>query len=410
MTEPRFWIWMQQALGAGNYKVNQVIRQFGTPEPLYRMGQQELLETGIFTSKEAALLRLTTLDDAQKCVALANRYGCAILTPDLPEFPENLTNMDATPCVLYVLGDLSPLKDRPVLCMVGTRSSTPYGERTAGILSRELAGAGCAVVSGLAVGIDSAAHEGALAAGGYTVGILACGMNVNYPTASAKLKRRILDSGGALITEFPFGARPTRFSFHIRNRLLSGISSGVVVVQAPAGSGALITARYALDQGREVFAVPGEVGDESMKGCNRLIADGAVLVQDAESILAEYRPRFPELGRPQKPPMAPVPGGKHHPQRAVPTAEEAQELEPVLQVAQPAPPFEARPAVERMEGLPLTQTAKELCCILEVAPLDCDQLVERTGLAVSELMSALTELELNDLAESLPGGRFRLKP
>ncbi len=404
MTDPRFWIWLQGALGLGNHKVGEVLRQFGSPEPLYRMGERELTETGIFTPKEAASLRLSSLESAQRQVELARRYGCAVLTPDHPQFPENLTNIDSIPCVLYVLGDLSRLADWPALCLVGTRRCTVYGERTARQLAWELAGAGCAVVSGLAVGIDSAAHEGALEAGGYTVGLLACGMNVNYPTASAKLKRRIVDMGGALVTEFPFGAHVSRYSFYIRNRLLSGISSGVVVVQAPANSGALITARYALDQNRDVFAVPGELGDESMEGCNRLISEGAILVQDSRSILEEYRARFPLLEslQPAVPAAQRQPG---KPQRVFPI--DRPKESPVLQVAQQPPQITRENPLADLE---LSQTAKELYCMLGIAPLGPDQLVERTGLAVSELMAALTELELNDLAEPMPGGRFRLKP
>ena len=410
MTDPRFWIWLQEALGIGSHKVDRVLRQFGSPEPLYQMDQEALLDTGIFTPKEAANLRLVTLEHAQKQVELAKRYGCRILTPDQAEFPENLTNMDGIPCVLYVLGDLSKLADRPSLCLVGTRRATSYGERTARDLSRELAAAGCAVVSGLAVGIDSAAHEGALEVEGYTIGLLACGMNVNYPMASAQLKRRILDGGGALVTEFPFGFHSSRYAFYTRNRLLSGISSGVVVIQAPESSGALITARYALDQSRDVFAVPGEMGDESMKGCNRLIADGAVLVQNAESILAEYRSRFPGLKQPGRREKWSIPADhleQKRPKRALPAAKTVETS--MLQVAQEAPNPTTHQKPAQLEEIALTQTAKALYYTLEAAPLDCDQLVERTGLAVSEIMSALTELELNDLAEILPGGRFRIK-
>ena len=402
MTDTLFWVWMQQALGVGNHKVDQVLQKLGTPEALYRMSADELRRSGLFAPKEVAAIKATGLAAAKEIVRRAERLKCRLVTPDSPDFPVNLANIDCTPCVLYVLGDLSGLDEIPVLTVVGTRSSTPYGERCAGWLAEDLAAAGCVIVSGLAVGIDYAAHEGALAGGGRTIGLLGCGMDVDYPTKSNALKRRILDAGGALITEFPFGRRADRVNFNIRNRLLSGIASGVVVVQAPAKSGALNTANHANDQNRDVFAVPGEVGDESMAGCNGLISKGAKLVQDAGSILEEYVQRFPgkvDLGA-----VTALDGPREEP------ANRPRKV-PRPQKRAPAAP---EPAPERLDGeklaaLGLSAAAREVYCVLEGAPMDRELLAARTGLPATELLAALTELELGDLAEPLPGGRHRLK-
>lgn len=285
MTDVIYWIWMQRALGAGSIKTDKVLRQIGSPDLLYHMTREQIADTGLFAPGEIDKIKSVSLEDAQEIVRLAGKYACTIVTPDDMNYPVGFQNIACMPCVLYVKGDLSGLNEELMLTLVGTRESTAYGENTARRLSYDLAAAGCVVVSGLAVGIDYASHEGALAAHGRTIGLLACGQDIDYPSLSHDLKKSILDSGGALISEFPFGEKPFRYHFNIRNRLLSGISAGVVVVQAPERSGALNTARHALEQNRDIFAVPGEIFDVSMAGCNRLIRDGGKIVIDRKSVV-----------------------------------------------------------------------------------------------------------------------------
>ena len=215
-----FWIWLQQALGIGSIKTDWVIRELGSPEKLYQMTEQALAATGRFAPKEIERIRGSSLEEARWQQDRAKRLGCAVVTPDHPAYPASLTNIDCMPCVLYVLGELEGINDELAITMVGTRDCDAYGISTAQHLGCGLATVGATVVSGLAVGIDTAAHEGALQAGGRTIGMLACGMDVGYPQASRRLKRRILDQGGVLISEFPFGVRAYGYHFNVRNRIL----------------------------------------------------------------------------------------------------------------------------------------------------------------------------------------------
>ncbi len=412
MVDSIFWIWLQEALGAGNVKADSVIRQIGSPEAVYRMSADELAQTGFFAPKEIERLKSTGLERARENQQLAKKYGCGVITPDHENYPCNLTNIDCMPCVLYVLGDLSGIDDELVITMVGTRSSTEYGEKAAAKLAFDLTAAGCTVASGLAVGIDYACHEGALQAKGRSIGLLACGMDVDYPAASNGLKRRILDYGGVLITEFPFGEKAHKYHFNIRNRLLSGIASGVVVVQAPEQSGALNTARHAMEQNRDVFAVPGGIFDPSMTGCNRLIRDGAKMIVNVYSILEEFINRFP--GRID--PKAVVSKIRHAsgeastavhanmPRRIIRT-DSAEERE-MLMVAQEAAEPVAKLEEAELEALEISDAARKIYRLLGRQPADCEWIAGNTGLAAMEMMAALTELELRDLVEILPGKRY----
>ena len=410
MADGLYWIWLQEALGAGSVKADRVIREIGSPEELYRMGLEELRATGIFAPKEIERIRSTDLRRAEEALRLSRRCGCGVITPDSPDYPEALTNIDGMPCVLYVLGDLRGLREELVLTLVGTRTSTDYGERCAQRLAHDLASVGCTVASGLAVGVDYAAHDGALAANGRSVGLLACGLDVDYPSESRGLKRRILDAGGVLMTEFPFGERPQRYNFNIRNRLLAGISAGVVVVQAPEQSGALNTARHALDQNRDVFAVPGEIFDPSMTGCNRLIKDGAKLVLNVYSILEDYIGRFPAgidaqtvvrkiraAGREAD--ERPLNGPRRVPRPGMGEASP-------LMVAQEAAPMAGRPEPAELGELGISEEARALYAVLGDLPEGAEPLAGRAGLTAAQALAALTELELFGLVRALPGGRY----
>ena len=224
-----------------------------------------------------------------------------IITVFDSDYPAHLREIDDPPVVLYALG-AGTIDTRTTIAVVGTRRASGYGKAMAHKLAAELARHGITVVSGLAVGIDTAAHRGALSGDGMTVAVIGSGLGRLYPTENARLARKIVDSGGIIMSEFPVDARPTKWSFPQRNRIISGLSRGVVVVEAPEKSGALITARLALEQGREVFAVPGQVTSAVSRGTNRLIQDGARLVVNVVDILSE----FPDLAnRVQSAPATP---------------------------------------------------------------------------------------------------------
>lgn len=289
--------------------------------------------------------------------------GRALLAID-PEFPALLRDIPDPPPVLFALGDLS-LLDRPAVAIVGSRDHSEYGGEVARALAWGAASAGLAVVSGMARGLDAVAHTAALDSGGATIGVLGNGLGVIYPTANRMLYQRVA-ANGLLLTEFPPGERPTAGSFPRRNRLISGLARVTVVVEAAEGSGALITAGTALDQGRDVMAVPGNITSPSSVGANRLIRDGAEPLLSSDDLLAHY----PEAVRPPEGFVDPPPAAK------------------------PIP-----------EGLaPADRAVAEL---LGTEPVLLDELVGRSGRPPQQLLAALCALEIAGVVEQRPGRVFR---
>jgi len=292
----------------------------------------------------------------EKELERAERLGVKILTWDGPDFPPSLRELPDPPPVLYLLGELRE-EDLPGIAIVGTRRCTSYGRLVARRLARELAARGMTVISGLAPGIDRAAHQGALEAG-RTVAVLGTGLARPYPAGSEKLLGEIAAAGAAL-SEFPLEQPGSQWTFPRRNRLIAGLSLGVVVVEAPARSGALITADYALEQGKEVFAVPGPITSQASVGTNHLIREGAKLVTSVEDILEEY----PHLSR----------------------------LSPAREPA-PAPTLDAE--------------AQAVYDLLGLEPLGIAELGERTGLSHARLSQILVELQLAGLIQETAGRKY----
>jgi DNA processing protein len=290
------------------------------------------------------------------------QYGGSLIAIGGPDYPPLLLETPDPPALLHVLGDLQ--RTTAALAIVGTRGPTSYGLKVARQLARALAVRGFGVVSGMARGIDTAAHQGALEAGGRTLAVLGCGADVIYPSENADLHARIRGQG-AVISEFPMGSRPESGWFPRRNRLISGLSLGVILVEAPARSGALITARYAREQNREVFAVPGDVRTHKSAGCHQLIRDGARLVERVEDVVEELQ----HWGV----------GTLHH--------EEV--------VVEPVEPVAAFSAHQRM-----------ILRLLDTEPCHIDRLARDVELQAAEILGALLELELAGLVQQLPGKRF----
>lgn len=242
-------------------------------------------------------------------LALAERYGVSLLTPADEKYPNALRAAPGRPIALYVKGDVAALS-KPMIALVGTRRATSYGKSAAGRLAYDLARAGWAVVSGLALGIDAEAHRGALDADGVTVGVIGSGLDRFYPEENRELARSIVQSGGAVVSEFPFGRPPDRETFPIRNHVVAALASGVVAVEAPAKSGTLITTSIAADLGRTVMAIPGRIDSRMSMGCLQLIRDGAVLVRNADDVIeamSELLPRPAQRRTPADAAAAPDP-------------------------------------------------------------------------------------------------------
>lgn len=259
----------------------------GAAELLKRPPAELAAEGGVLPETARTLLAQSKAADPEKELLAAEKAGAAVLTLLDEGYPELLRKIYDPPLVLYVRGELKPL---PAAAIVGTRKATPYGLRTAARLARELSAAGAAVASGLARGIDTAAHQAAVEAGGVTWAALGSGLNSIYPEENRKLAARIVEAGGALVSEFPLDKGPLPANFPRRNRIISGLSLATVVVEGGFESGALITARFALDQGREVLAVPGPADSPVSRGPNFFIKNGACLAENADDIIACFPP------------------------------------------------------------------------------------------------------------------------
>nr|WP_230411666.1 DNA-processing protein DprA [Denitromonas iodatirespirans] len=339
-----------------------MLSAFGLPGHIFQAGPAALAP--LIGDKAARQLRE---HDSREAVAAALDWvaqpGNHILTLADAAYPQRLLELPDPPTLLYVKGD-PDLLNRPALAIVGARSATAQGEANAAAFAGALARAGLSIVSGLALGIDAAAHAGALDAGGTTIAVIGTGADRMYPARNQALARRIVEHG-AIVTEFPLGTQVAAHNFPRRNRIISGLAQGVLVVEAALGSGSLITARLANEQGREVFAIPGSIHSPQSKGCHRLIRDGAKLVETAEDILEESA----FSGHAD---TAPAPAERHPDAAAEPPVDDAGVL-----------------------------------AALGHDPVSLDTLATRTGLTADALYAILLSLELDGHLARLPGGRFQ---
>ena len=285
MDEQAYWIGFNKVLGIGPARLRALLDTFGSIEDAWRGDLASLLEVGLDRRSAANLVAARQTLDLERELAALERAGVTVLTWDSPDYPINLRNIHDPPPVLYIKGELLP-EDDWAIAMVGTRQATVYGKEAARQFATDLAHNGVTVVSGLAAGIDAAAHQAALDAGGRSLAVLGSGVDVIYPEQNRRLAEQLV-AHGALVSEYPLGTKPERSNFPPRNRLISGLSLGTIVVEAGARSGALITAEFAAEQGREVFAVPGSIFQRGCEGTNRLIQDGAKPVLSVNDVLQE---------------------------------------------------------------------------------------------------------------------------
>jgi DNA processing protein len=281
-----YWLAFAHVEGLGVRSAHKLIEHFGSPQAAYVASLTELESCGLTAPVAQAIFRQAGLKEAEKELETATKLGCVILTLASDTYPPLLRQITDPPLVLYVCGDVSVLSQHAV-AVVGTRRPSAYGSSVAHRLASDLAQRGLVIVSGLARGIDSASHRGALEGGGKTVAVLGSGIDVIYPGENKSLAKKIMESG-AMISEFPQGTGPTPQNFPIRNRIISGLALGVVIVEAAEYSGSLITARLALEQNREVFAVPGNITSAQSFGPNHLIKQGAKLVDQWVDVIEEF--------------------------------------------------------------------------------------------------------------------------
>lgn len=387
----KYWLWLAELPGLNNQSRLALLRHFGSPEDVFFADRAELRLAEGVTGDQAELALNRDLSAAEEILADCGRLGLRVLTLQDAEYPRRLRSIYDPPFLLYVKGRLPAFDEEAAIAAVGTRECTPYGVASAERLGQELSACGGLVVTGLAKGVDSAAARGALRAGGRVVGVTGNGLDVYYPHESRELYDDVA-AVGTLISEYPPGTEPDGHHFPVRNRIMSGLSVAALVIEAPERSGALITARLALDQGRDVYAVPGPIDAPASAGCNRLIRDGAGLAACGWDILRDYQERFPEklhplegawtpsFARPRRRPEAPP---------APPPVKAAEEKLPVLET-------------ER-----LTDDQISLLRVLDPeTPIQVDELIQATGVPARRVSSALTLLEIDGHVLQHSGKRY----
>ena len=343
------------------------------------------------------LIHKPVLYPIERELELIHKYGCQVVTRYDAAYPTHLKEIDTPPFVLYVKGELTP-EDALSVSVVGSRNAKDYGRKVGYRLSYQLAQRGVTVVSGLAKGIDTSAHRGALEAGGRTIAVMGNGLSVIYPATNSDLAEKI-EASGALVSEFPMEARPKPRNFPRRNRIISGLTLGTVIVEASNRSGALITARLAAEQNREVFAVPGEIFSELSAGTHRLINDGAKLINTVDDLLNELPPRVLNQIQSQASP-SPVPNMEAEPTQALPV-----EKSDTKRVSPQRSP-EARQPVSTPPPPDLTPDEKTIFEAIEVPSSHIDTIVRTTQLPISQVSSVLLMLELKGVVQQLPGKQF----
>lgn len=383
----KYWVWLSELPGLGNQARLALLRHFASPEEIYYADAEELeLAEGLTKEQVQRVLQNKDLSGANRILGECQRLSQRILTIQDAGYPRRLQNIFDPPCLLYVKGRLPEVDEEVLVAVVGTRSCTPYGIRCAEKLGFGLAAGGGIVVTGLAKGVDAAAARGALRAGGTVIGVTGNGLDVYYPYESRSLYDDVAASG-ALLSEYPPGTEPEGRHFPVRNRIMSGLSLAALVVEAPVRSGAMITARLALDQGRDLFAVPGPIDAPASVGCIRLMQEGAGPVIDAWDLLREYEHRFPDKLRPAGP----------MPEMRVQTARRDMDAKPP-EVTETLPEL----PVHSAEGL--TDDQISLLAVLEpVNPIQVDDLIQTSGIPARRVLSALTILEIDGLVQQHSG-------
>lgn len=390
MCEKEYWIWLQMGLVAGNPAVAKLLHAGLDAKQVYQMSDEEMFAAGL-AEKDVRHLRHIKPADVIQVVKRCQSFEIRILTPDMPEFPEKLLNLYAPPTVLYVKGNVDNLHLPVNITVVGTRTCTKYGYKAAFHLSEGLAACGIGVVSGLARGIDTAAHKGALHADGITIGVAACGLDVDYPYENTALKQEILRRG-TLMSEYYPGIQPFGGNFPVRNRLLAGISQGVLVAEAGNHSGAMITARHALEQGKDVFAVPNSIFEAAAAGVNDLIRQGAKPVSDVMDIVEEYIYLYPQAIKLREP---------------VPSSGEQKSQSPSAvskRTRQPASTMQKQKKItgqpsrqEKKPPIELYGTAEEVYKLLLHGEKSSEELLAVLEKPSNEILATLTELEISGL-------------
>ncbi len=370
------WVWLKSIFVYSNTKIHKMLVEFKNPSEIFNAEKSEIEKLSYLTEKEKSELLKSDLAGARKILQLTNQLGVEVLCFDDSDYPECLKNIYDAPVVLYLKGNRACIDEKFKIAMVGTRKCDEFSKEICEKIAFELALSGAVIVSGMALGIDSAAHEGAINAGGKTIAVFGTAINKIYPAENIRIYNEIIKNG-LIISEYPPGYRGSRYDFQKRNRIIAGLSLGVVVGQAPKRSGSLITARMALDSGRDVFALPGNVCEEN-EGTNLLIRDGcAKLALSAEDILEEYED----------------------------LAEKNQNINSIVKRVYQKKEAEVK-TVKKYEGL--SEFEEKVVKLISIRDMFLDELCEELDVNFNELGATLTKMELEDIVLNI-GGKISLK-
>jgi DNA processing protein len=372
----RDWIELNMTPGIGPRAAARLLERFGSAEAVYDATRAELEQLRLMPEAVDTIIARSLKPRAEIESSRVRKLGGDILLLDDGVYPALLREIYDPPIVLYVKGAWSKCLEQPCVAIVGSRKCSTYGQNAALMLARDLAQRGMTIVSGFARGIDAAAHRGALEAGGRTIAVLGTGIDRTYPRDHGRLADDILNHGGALVTQFPLGTPPVSENFPYRNRIISGLSLGTAVVEAAENSGSLITARLAIEQNREVFAVPGNITSRNSFGTNYLIKGaGAKLVQQWQDIAGEMPPQIAAM-------LLPPPLSDARREKSLP---------------------------DRLSLMPEGLSGNEIVILKLLTPdlpVHIDLLVDKSRLPIPDLTAALLELEMRELIRALPGKCF----
>ncbi len=406
-----YWIWFaEKRLGLKARRA--LFERFGDPKGIYFSERGQLAELAELSPEATEAMLDKSLRDAERIVDRCGERDINIVTMQDAVYPERLRNIADPPCVLYVRGHLPAVDTEPVIAVVGTRKCTPYGAKIARDIAFEIAAKGGMVCTGLAEGIDSRAAEGALMAGGRVIGVLGTAIDEVFPRFNGRLFDDVAATG-AIVSEYPPGFPGNKMAFPMRNRIIAGLSLGVVVPEAPIRSGALITARHALENGRDVFASPANVDSPAGRGSNNLLRDGAIFTENGWDVLREYSARFPdkisEKGR------GSVPEEMHEPEEnsAEAAREEAKsaDKEPgkgffKLRVPVKRAKNNAEALKAQLEGL--TENQLKLVSVMKKPSMHVDDIIDLSALPAATVLSELTMLQIKGFVKQEAGKRFTL--
>jgi len=372
----RDWVALNMTPGIGPRAAAKLLERFGSPEAVYRATRAELEKVRLLPEAVDSIIARDQHDKAEAEIETVRKLGGDILILDDGVYPPLLREIYDPPITLYVKGDWAECLERPCVAIVGSRRCSTYGQNAASMLARDLAQRGITIVSGFARGIDAAAHRGAIEGGGRTVAVIGTGLDQVYPRDHKKLAEEVLQANGAIVSQFPLTTPPVSENFPYRNRIISGLSLGVVVVEAAENSGSLITARLAIEQNREVFAVPGNITSRNSFGTNYLIKGaGAKLVQQWQDVAGELPPQIAAK-------LLPPPLEEKKKEKSL--------ADQLALVPQGLSGFE--------------QSVFKL--LSADNPAHIDMLVNQSRLTISDLTAALLTLEMRDLVRALPGKCF----